>query len=321
MTIHYDIINSFIHPSSIKKALLSYKKGAISFNKLKEAQDNAIRNFIIKEKEYELPFLYDGQYRREHGPLDFIIPIVNVSFNEEGLFLKGPISYKSHPFIEEFKFIHTFEDQKSKARLSIPSPATFIHIFDQNESILKYYKHLEDFYKDVISIYDEFLKELYNAGGRYVLLEEEAFTDLEKTVLINNEMIDHNEDFIFSTHLHKDADYELYNKMASYLFVHEHVNAYFLECDHKSSYPLDFLKNLPQDKDVILRLLVANTPFMEKEEDILDRIIEASQYVSLRHLSLSIQGDFESSNVSLSEFQQWDKIQMLKDLSDNIWTK
>lgn len=318
---HYDIIGNFLLPESVKKANLSYKKGIISYNKLKEAQDNAIRNLIIKQKEYEFPFIYDGHYRRENGTLDFIIPFLHVNYNEEGLFLKGPLTFKSHPLLEEFRFIHSFEDENSHARISIPSPSTFIHIFNNKENILKYYDSLDDFNNDVISIYRSFIKEIYHAGCRYLLLEEEALDYLEETVHINNEVIDNQpQDLIFSTHIQKNQlDYDSYNKIAAYLFTHEHVHSYYIECDHKSSYPLAFLSHLPSDKDVILRLLVANTPFMENEEEIINRVIEASLYVPLSHLSISTRGEFDTSSLTLSEFQQWEKIQKLKDISEKIW--
>jgi 5-methyltetrahydropteroyltriglutamate--homocysteine methyltransferase len=58
---------------------------------------------------------------------------------------------------------------------------------------------------------------------------------------------------------------------------------------------------------------------MENEEEIIDRVIEASLYVPLSHLSISTRGEFDTSSLTLSEFQQWEKIQKLKDISEKIW--
>lgn len=96
-----------------------------------------------------------------------------------------------------------------------------------------------------------------------------------------------------------------YEPAAPILFGQVQVDAFFLEYDTERAggfEPLLFIKPGHQ-------------------QAVLDRLREASQYVSLDQLCLSPQCGFASTEEGnkLSEQQQWDKLQLVLDIARSAW--
>ena len=70
------------------------------------------------------------------------------------------------------------------------------------------------------------------------------------------------------------------------------------------------LRFLPKGKTVVLGLVTSKTGMLEKKDDILRRIDEASKYVDLDQLCLSPQCGFASTEEgnTLAEDEQWAKL-------------
>lgn len=136
----FDHVGSFLRPESLKKARRDYDAGNITAEELKSVEDKAITELIKKEKEVGLKAITDGEFRRATWHLDFMWAFDGVghSKTETGLpfhgeaamiddtYLTGKIVYKTHPFIEHFKFVQQFEDEDTVAKLTIPAPAQFL---------------------------------------------------------------------------------------------------------------------------------------------------------------------------------------------------
>ena len=60
---------------------------------------------------------------------------------------------------------------------------------------------------------------------------------------------------------------------------------------------------------------------LENKEDVIKRIEEAAQYVSIYQLCLSPQCGFSSTEEGnlLTEEQQWDKIRFVKEIAEKVW--
>lgn len=81
--------------------------------------------------------------------------------------------------------------------------------------------------------------------------------------------------------------------------------------------PLRFIK----DQQVVLGLFSSKSGELENKEEIIGRIKEASQYVDINQLCLSPQCGFASTEEGnhLTDQQQWDKLQFIKEIADEIW--
>lgn len=76
-----------------------------------------------------------------------------------------------------------------------------------------------------------------------------------------------------------------------------------------------------KDQQVVLGLFSSKSGELENKEEIIGRIKEASQYVDINQLCLSPQCGFASTEEGnhLTDQQQWDKLQFIKEIADEIW--
>ena len=74
-------------------------------------------------------------------------------------------------------------------------------------------------------------------------------------------------------------------------------------------------------KEVVLGLVTSKKPELEAAADLVARIKEASQYVSLDDLALSTQCGFASTEEGnqLTEDQQWAKIKLGVEVAKQVW--
>ncbi len=68
-------------------------------------------------------------------------------------------------------------------------------------------------------------------------------------------------------------------------------------------------------------MVTSKNPKLEDKNLIKERIAEAAQFVPLENLSLSPQCGFASTEEGnkLTEEQQWNKLQLVKEISEEVW--
>ena len=76
-------------------------------------------------------------------------------------------------------------------------------------------------------------------------------------------------------------------------------------------------------KKVVLGLITSKTPELEDKAAIEARIQDAAQYVPLEQLSISPQCGFASTEEGnlLTEDQEWAKLKLVKEISEEVWGK
>lgn len=186
---YYDIVGSFLRPDVLKKARQDYNNNIISIDELHKIEDQEITKLILKQKEIGLPFITDGEFRRNTWHLDFMWgfdgvehkPTLNgIPFHGEpamidDTYLVGKISVNHHPFVEHFKFIKQFEDEHVCAKQTIPSPAQFLFqmISGGNlESTQRIYPNRQDLIHDIANAYKKVIQELYQAGCHHIQFDD-----------------------------------------------------------------------------------------------------------------------------------------------------
>ncbi|GAY72515.1 methionine synthase II [Lentilactobacillus kosonis] len=113
--------------------------------------------------------------------------------------------------------------------------------------------------------------------------------------------------------------------MASYL-GQLNYDGLFLEYDSDRDgdfSPLSTIWNGNQNKRIVLGLITSKYPELEDKAVIINRIKEATNYVPLQNLALSTQCGFASTEEGnkLNEDQQWAKLQLVKDIAEEVWGK
>lgn len=363
----YDFVGSFLRPERLKKARKEFEEGQISDSVLKSVEDECITELIKKLKELGYHTITDGEFRRSTWHLDFMwgfegvehIKTVegNTTFEGEAAmiddtYITGKISCKDHPFVDHFKFVKQFEDENTVAKQTIPSPGQFYAYFTGAQllrSTLSFYENEEEFAKDVVKAYVEFVHEIYEAGCRVLQFDDcvwggmvndaiargltgrsgaalEAYK--ERLLQLNNEVVSSSpDDLQINTHICRGNYHSTffssgaYDSVADLLFAKENVNAYYLEYDDERSGGFAPLEKVSGDKKVVLGLITTKRPQLEDKQTIIKRIHEASQYVPLERLSLSPQCGFASCEIGnkLTEEEQWAKLKLVKEIAEELW--
>ena len=362
----YDFVGSFLRPERLKEARRAFDNGDIGYDELKKVEDETITELVSKLKELGYHVITDGEFRRATWYLDFMWALDGVGHKptktglpfhgEDALvddtYLVGKLKLSGeHPFVDHFRFVKQFEDENTVAKQTIPSPAQFLaqFLFPFNlESTFTQYESEEAFIDDVVEVYNEFIRQLYDAGCRNLQLDDctwGMFTNKSGSILfgttkegtvevqkkykdVNNRVIDAApDDLVVTTHVCRGNYHSTYissgpyDAVADVLLGEENVSAFFLEFDDERSGGFEPLAKVPEDKKVVLGLVTTKRPELEDKAVLHARIKEASKYVPLERLYLSPQCGFASCEIGnkLTEEEQWAKLRLVKEVAEEVW--
>ena len=112
-----------------------------------------------------------------------------------------------------------------------------------------------------------------------------------------------------------------YDAEAEVLFNRTNVHGYFMEYDSERAGGFEPLRLVPKGKIVVLGLVTTKTGQLESKDTIKRRIAEAAKLVPLDQLALSPQCGFASTEEGnmLTEDQQWAKLQLIVEVTDEVW--
>lgn len=264
--------------------------------------------------------------------------------------LIGKISFKNHPMLKHYAFLKNIAGDDVLARQTIPAPAQFLAELQRSENkkeTLNIYKNQDELLSDIAKAYSDAIKSFYELGCRNLQLDDCTWgmlcdknywqarqseginvDDIAKLYAkLNNEAIkNHPKDMAITTHVCR-GNYSStfaasggYEPVAEVLLGGVNVDAFYLEYDTDRAgdfSPLRFLGN----KQVVLGLISSKTGKLEKKEDIIKRIEEATKYVDINQICLSPQCGFASTEEgnTLTEDQQWAKIHLVNEIANEIW--
>jgi 5-methyltetrahydropteroyltriglutamate--homocysteine methyltransferase len=94
-----------------------------------------------------------------------------------------------------------------------------------------------------------------------------------------------------------------------------------LEYDDERSGSIDALRDVPEDKFVVLGLITTKEPELESLKSIIQRVTDASRYVPLERLGVSPQCGFASSVIgnNILEADQRRKLELVVESAKAIW--
>ena len=112
-----------------------------------------------------------------------------------------------------------------------------------------------------------------------------------------------------------------YDAIAERLFDELAVDRFLLEYDDERSGTFDPLRLVPKGKSVVLGLISTKRLELERKDDVLRRIEQASKFLPLDQLAVSPQCGFASTMEGnlLTEDQQWAKLQLVVDVARGVW--
>ena len=283
-------------------------------------------------------------YELDHG-----IQFQGVQTNPRSIRVTGKIGFSNHPMLEHFKFLkaHT----KVTPKMCIPAPSTFHFRLEPNAVSKSAYASRDAIFDDLAVAYQKAIKAFYDAGCRYLQFDDTAWAylcsqaELQKardrdldvdhlqesyTKCINKALQAKPADMAITTHVCRGNFRSTFISSGGYEPVAESLlskcnyDGYFLEYDTDRAGGFEPLRFLPKgNKIVVLGLITSKSGRLEPRADIKKRIEEATKFVALDQLCLSPQCGFastEEGNV-LAEEEQWAKLRMVVELSEEVWGK
>lgn len=271
----------------------------------------------------------------------------------ESFKVTGKIAFGQHEMVEDFKFladlVEKHGDGSQFAKYTIPAPTMFFQrvISDKEKEI---YPDINDLARDLIKVYQDAIQAFYDAGCKYLQFDEcvlsalddpklanimENFTGLklEDTTelfvnVIKEALKNKPEDMIVATHMckgnYKSAHlYESGYETVSTYFDELGYDVYLLEYDDERSGGFEPLANIKDENtQVVLGLVTSKTPALEDGNTITQRVEEAKEHFPAERLLLSPQCGFASTEEgnSLTEEEQWNKMEHIINLSNKIWS-
>jgi len=182
-----DHVGSFLRPQELLDAREKQRKGEITKEQLREAEDRAIRDIVRFQEDLGLHGITDGEFRRTYFHIDFLEQLDgvetrggltahfhsakgDVDFAPPVLHVTGKVRH-SHPIqVKDFEFLKSVTRRVPK--LTIPSP-TMLHFRGGRGAISKdAYPDIEEFFDDVASAYRDEIKALGAAGCTYLQLDD-----------------------------------------------------------------------------------------------------------------------------------------------------
>lgn len=362
-TFRADHVGSLLRTPEVKVARDKWKKGELSAEALREIEDKGIAETVKKLENTGIKAITDGEFRRDYFHLDFLKELAGVSitgeinanpnskaaqdgFKPPALSVTGKLAHQHDIQLADFKFLQSIVTQTPK--VCIPSP-TMIHFRGGRKSIdIHSYPDMDLFFEDLAKAYREEINHLYQAGLRYLQLDDtnlaylcdpkmraaasergEDPNELPKTyaALINSVIDGRPEDLLVGIHLCR-GNYRStwfaeggYEPVAEVLFNEIKVDRYLLEYDDERSGDFAPLRFVPENKMVVLGIVSSKIRTIESQDDLIKRIHEAAQYINLNQLAVSPQCGFSSTHHGndISEDDQWRKLELVVNTAEKVW--
>jgi 5-methyltetrahydropteroyltriglutamate--homocysteine methyltransferase len=355
-----DMVGSLLRPERLHDARVKHEEGKISDGDLRKVEDEEIRKIIAKQEEIGLKAVTDGEFRRSWWHFDFLreldgiemvygkerIQFHGVQTKAQSLEVQGKIGYSTHPMVEHFRFLK--ENTKAVPKMTIPSPSV-LHFRMGYNAIKPVYPDLDEFFADVGDAYKAAIKDLYDAGCRYLQLDDTVWSylcdpeqldgarsrgdDPEKLPrryadTFNRAIADRPDDMTITMHVCRGNFRSTwiasggYEPIAEIMLGDLHIDGYFLEYDTDRAGGFEPLRFLPKgDKQVVLGLITSKTGALEDRDMVKKRIDEATKYAPIEQLCLSPQCGFASTEEGnlLSESEQWEKLRFIVSVADEVW--
>lgn len=358
-----DQVGSLLRPQELLDARDRYFSGEISKDDLREVEDKAIRHAIKKQEEVGLKSVTDGEFRRTYFHIDFLERLEgvtvsggmnmqfkgkqgNVDFAPPRLSVTGKLRHVEDIQKADFQFLQSVTERTPK--VTIPSP-TMVHFRGGRKAIdIEAYPEMEAFFDDLAQCYRDEIQSLYNAGCRYLQMDDTNLAYLCDPVhregarergddpdalprayaeLINKVIDNRPDDLRVAVHLCRgnfrsawvaEGSYEL---VAEVLFNELNVDAYFLEYDDERSGDFAPLRFVPPNKTVVVGIVTSKVGQLETADDLKRRIDEAAQYMPLDNMCLSPQCGFSSTvhGNDITEADQWAKLELIVNTARDIW--
>ena len=380
-TLRVDQVGGLSCPPELRRVFDDYKRGAAAEDAFERAKDAAVRHVIAKQQAIGFPILTDGELRRRNfqesfsaSVAGFDVPAEDKSMEgvslaplvraEQNFTAPGPAIRTRRRVVERLKLVRNIPLQEyafsakvaaSPVKVTVLSPDRIAQRFDWQQS-KAVYPDMDAFLADVVTITRQIIRELVDAGCRYIQIDAPGYTayvdkvSLERmrsrgedpdenmacSIAADNAVIAGFDGVTFGIHLckgnprtvdpatgkvmpqwHREGHYD---GIAERLFGELKHHRLLLEYDDERSGSFAPLRHVPKDKIVVLGLVTTKRADLESRDLLRRRIDEAMAYLPGEQLALSPQCGFGGlDSVAIPEDDQWRKFERILETARLVW--
>ncbi len=356
-----DMVGSLLRTQPLKAAREQHASGALGADALRAIEDAEIGRIVARQEAIGLQAVTDGEFRRAWWHFDFLwniqgvqrvevaqgIQFAGVATKAEAPRVTGKVAFAlNHPMLEHFRFLS--QSTTRVAKMTIPGPSMLHYRGGRAMVDAGVYPDMGAFFADLGDAYAVAVRAFYDAGCRYLQLDDISFAylcdpqqremlrargddpDQQPQVyaeLLRRALRDRPRDMAITMHLCRGNFRSTfvasggYEPVADLLFNGTDVDGFFMEWDSERAGGFEPLRFLPKGKSVVLGLVTTKTGTLENKDDLKRRIAEAARYAPLDQLCLSPQCGFastEEGNV-LAEEEQWKKLELVVEVAREVW--
>jgi 5-methyltetrahydropteroyltriglutamate--homocysteine methyltransferase len=261
-----------------------------------------------------------------------------------GLGVKERLVRRRHIAAEDFTYLRGRTSRIAKVTLT--SPSLYANLWSPDVS-RDAYPTLDDFLADVVALTRDEVTELARLGATYIQLDAphypllidpatRAFYEsrgwsverwLAHGIELDNAVMDGHPGVTFGFHLCRGNQGSRwlvaggYGPIAGQVFRDVHADRLLLEYDDDRSGSFQPLREVPDDRVVVLGLVTTKSGRLEDAGELEGRIREAAREVDLERLAISPQCGFATSVVgnALTREEQAAKLRLLAAVRDRVW--
>ncbi|PLB52796.1 UROD/MetE-like protein [Aspergillus steynii IBT 23096] len=283
----------------------------------------------------------------------------------ETVLCTGKIKHVGSTYINEFKYLASLvpPEEVKNLKLTLAAPNWYHLRYKEGKAYPKeVYASDEEYFGDIAKAYQDELQILYDAGCRNV-----QFDDPNLAYFCSDKMLDgwkadplnvHTAEEVFEKYIKlyndllskRPADFHIgvhicrgnfvgsrhfseggYDRIATKLFKELNVDTYYLEYDTPRAGGFEPLKELPNNKNVILGVVTSKFPELEDKEEMKKRVYDAAKFIAegnnisveeaLNQVGVSPQCGFASHREgnAIDRDGMIAKLKLVRDIANDIW--
>lgn len=354
-----EVVGSLLRPEFLTAARKQLEAGEIDAAHFKTIEDRAVDEAVDLQRSAGIDVITDGEQRR-YAFYGHLVDSVHgfdklggwaIPFrNEQGeqLVLKRPVVVeKLRPLrsmaAEEFTYLRAKTDAPVKVTLISAQQAAAYYDPEKSKDA---YATRDEYLSDIVDLSRREVDELARLGCTYVQIDAPQYaalldpelregyrkrgSDPEKLIdaciEMDNSIIDGHPGVTFAMHICRGNNQSKFYAAGDYepiarIFERTKFNRFLLEYDDDRSGGFEPLKHVPDDRVVVLGLVTSKRPELESDDELKQRISEASRYIPLERLALSPQCGFASTMEGnrLSGDDERRKLELVGRVADSVW--
>lgn len=356
-----DVVGSLLRPTYLKDARDRKDKGQLAPADFKAIEDRAVNEAVDLQQRAGVEVLTDGEMRR-YAFFGHLIDAVEgfdklggwaIPFrNDKGeeVVLPRPVVVsklrRKRPLCaEEFTYL--------RARTGHPAKTTMISAqqaaaYYDNKKSTGAYSKIDGYLSDLVDILRDEVVELIRLGCTYIQIDSPQYAALldpqlregyrqrgndpdrllDLSTEMDNAVIGNHPGVIFGLHLCRGNNQSRFYASGDYgpitrVFQKTRFHRFLLEYDDDRSGGFEPLRQVPEDRTVVLGLVSSKKSALESKDELKRRIEEASKFVPLERLALSPQCGFastmEGNLVTVADEEA--KLRLVAETAEEVWGK